>query len=403
LETGTKISLGVHGALIGLAAFGGPLFDADESKAIQISEVSIISAEVFDGMMSSAPNPNLEEPQQSELVKPVPLVDVPLVMETLEQTVEELLEPKVQVVAEAETVPELETEPADPVVLDAQEVPIDQEKTGDELASIDALVSSQDQSGLVDTDSLALSRPKPRPALRVSNEVVEKPTLDVELSEVETQKTEASDEPALEKPENIMDKAKPESTTQIVTEAEEIEPNIIAPTKSARPRGRPADVLQKALASKKVEKARSDELVADATAQKMVDEDERKKAEVEAIEKALKAVQEEPVKPSGPPLTGREKGALVLAVQKCWAPPIGVQNASDLKVTLLVKLNAQGKITGKPTLVSPSGSPQGVVKQAYEAGRRALLRCAPYDLPKDKYEQWRDIEVTFNPQKMVVR
>ena len=61
-------------------------------------------------------------------------------------------------------------------------------------------MSSQDQSGQVDTDSLALSRPKPRPALRVSNEVVEKPTLDVELSEVETQKTEASDEPALEKP-----------------------------------------------------------------------------------------------------------------------------------------------------------------------------------------------------------
>jgi hypothetical protein len=43
------------------------------------------------------------------------------------------------------------------------------------------------------------------------------------------------------------------------------------------------------------------------------------------------------------------------------------------------------------------------LKQAFEAGRRALLRCGPYDLPKGKYEQWKDIEVTFNPQNMVVR
>jgi len=93
----------------------------------------------------------------------------------------------------------------------------------------------------------------------------------------------------------------------------------------------------------------------------------------------------------------------VLAVQQCWNPPIGVQNAGDLKVTLLVELDEQGKLKGSPKLLRPSGGPQGVVKQAYEAGRRALIRCAPYNLPKDKYEQWKEIEVTFNPQNMVVR
>ena len=109
METGTKISFGAHGALIGLAVFGGPLFDADDSKAIQISEVSIISAEAFDRMTSTAPNPNVEEPQQSELAQPDPVVDVPVVTEPVEQPIEEPTEPEVQEVVEPEPAPELET------------------------------------------------------------------------------------------------------------------------------------------------------------------------------------------------------------------------------------------------------------------------------------------------------
>ncbi len=400
MEIGTKISLGAHGALIVLAVFGGPLFDADESKAIQISEVSIISAEAFDGMMSSAPNPNVEEPQQSELAQPDPVVDVPVVTEPVEQPIEEPVEPEVQEVAEPEPVPELETTPAEPEIVEAPEAPVTQEATGNQVVAPDAQVSDQDQSGQVDPDRLALLRPKPRPAPRISNEVVEKPETDAERSDVETQKAEPSEEPAEETPDETVEAAKPESTTEIVTEADEVDPNSAAPIKSARPKGRPSDIVQKAQARKAAaEKAAADKIAADKAAKA----EAQKKAEAEAIESAIKQAAAESSKPSGPPLTGREKGALVLAVQQCWTPPIGVQNAADLKVTLLVELNEQGKITGGPTLVSPSGSPQGVVKQAFEAGRRALLRCGPYDLPKDKYEQWKEIEVTFNPQNMVVR
>lgn len=403
MELGTKISIGAHGALIGLAIFGGPLFDADESQAIQISEVSIISAEAFDGMMSSAPNPTVEEPQQSELAQPDPVVDVPVVSEPVEQPVEEPSEPEVQEVAEPEPVPELETEPAEPVVVEAPEAVQEQEATGNEVVAPDAQVSDQDQSGQVDPERLALLRPKPRPAPRISNEVVEKPETDAERSEVETQKAEPSDEPAEETPEETVEAAKPESTTEIVTEADEVDPNSAAPIKSARPKGRPSDIVQKAQARKEAaEKAKERELAAAKAKAEKDAKEAADKAAREELEAALKA-EAEASKPSGPPLTGREKGALVLAVQQCWNPPIGVQNAGDLKVTLLVELNEQGKITGGPKLVSPSGSPQGVVKQAFEAGRRALLRCAPYKLPKDKYEQWKEIEVTFNPQNMVVR
>ena len=53
-------------------------------------------------------------------------------------------------------------------------------------------------------------------------------------------------------------------------------------------------------------------------------------------------------------------------------------------------------------LIEPSPAPDGRFQQAYEAGRRALIRCSPYaDLPRDKFGQWRNIEVVFNPEGMV--
>ncbi len=390
--------------MIGFAIFGGPLFDADESNAIQIAEVSIISSEAFDGMMSRAPVPNIEEPQQSDLAQPSQVVDVPVVTEPVEQPSEEPVEPEVQEVAEPDAAPDLAevTEPAEPeVVVEAPEVAVQpQEATGNEVVAPDAQISAQDQNGQVQPDQLALLRPKPRPAPRISNEVVEKPPTDAERAEVEEQKTEPSEEQAEVKPETTEEAAKPESTTEIVTEADEVDPNSAAPIKSARPKGRPSDVVAKAKARQEAaKKAAADKIAAD----KAADVAAQKAADAKAIEDAVKTAAAEASKPSGPPMTGTEKGALVLAVTQCWNPPIGVQNAGDLKVTLLVELNEQGNLIGSPKLISPSGNPEGVVKQAYEAGRRALLRCGPYNLPKDKYEQWRQIEVTFNPQNMVVR
>ena len=163
METGTKISLGAHGVLVGLAVFGGPLFDADESQAIQISEVSIISSEEFSGLMSRAPNPEVEEPQQSELAQPDPVTDVPVVSEPVEPVVEEPIAPETQEIAEPEEAPELEnvTEPAEPEVVEAPEAVQPEDATGNEVGAPDAQVAEQDQSGQADPDQLALLRPKP--------------------------------------------------------------------------------------------------------------------------------------------------------------------------------------------------------------------------------------------------
>jgi hypothetical protein len=107
--------------------------------------------------------------------------------------------------------------------------------------------------------------------------------------------------------------------------------------------------------------------------------------------------------PVGPPLTNSEKDGLRLAVQRCWNVPAGLRDAQELKVILAAELGADGGvINASIRLIDPSPAPDGRFQQAYEAGRRALIRCSPYSgLPPEKYAQWRNIEVVFNPEGMV--
>jgi len=51
-------------------------------------------------------------------------------------------------------------------------------------------------------------------------------------------------------------------------------------------------------------------------------------------------------------------------------------------------------------MVSHEGGGAASAGQAYETARRAILRCQPYALPPEKYPQWRQIEMTFNPEEM---
>ncbi len=68
------------------------------------------------------------------------------------------------------------------------------------------------------------------------------------------------------------------------------------------------------------------------------------------------------------------------------------------------------KQDGKPDIgsirmVSFSGGSQQAARRAFDAARRAIIRCGArgYDLPADKYAQWKEIEMTFNPENMRIR
>jgi len=91
-----------------------------------------------------------------------------------------------------------------------------------------------------------------------------------------------------------------------------------------------------------------------------------------------------------------------VAVQQCWVVDVGSQAAN---VTVVVGMSMERDGTVRPgslKLISSSGGDGGAVQVAFQAARRAILRCqrGGYDLPTDKYDRWRDIEMTFNPEKM---
>jgi hypothetical protein len=45
-----------------------------------------------------------------------------------------------------------------------------------------------------------------------------------------------------------------------------------------------------------------------------------------------------------------------------------------------------------------SGNP--FMRAAAESARRAIVTCAPYKLPPEKYSLWRDITIAFDPRQM---
>jgi hypothetical protein len=106
---------------------------------------------------------------------------------------------------------------------------------------------------------------------------------------------------------------------------------------------------------------------------------------------------------AGPPLTQGEKDGLKFAITQCWNVPAGLRDAQDLQVVVGAELAADGAvISGSIRLLEPNPLPDPRYQQAFEAGRRALIRCSPYtDLPREKFGQWRNIEVVFNPEGMV--
>ena len=87
------------------------------------------------------------------------------------------------------------------------------------------------------------------------------------------------------------------------------------------------------------------------------------------------------------------------ATSKCWSPPTGVAEAQDLVISVKINFAEDGSVTGTPEVMNNSPNPLFGVAAA--AAVRAVLICAPYDkLPRDRYEEWRETQINFNPAKM---
>jgi hypothetical protein len=116
----------------------------------------------------------------------------------------------------------------------------------------------------------------------------------------------------------------------------------------------------------------------------------------------------EPAAPTPPTLggaTGRstermtinELDALKARLIGCWHIQVTPPDPSELRVKMKIFLNQNGSLS-QPPIILESGS-SSFARTAAESAVRAVRRCAPYNLPPEKYDDWREIIMTFDPRE----
>jgi colicin import membrane protein len=99
-------------------------------------------------------------------------------------------------------------------------------------------------------------------------------------------------------------------------------------------------------------------------------------------------------------LSQTELDAFRRRLEQCWTPPLGVDANSKLRVVLRVLFKPDATVARPPELVAAPASALGPAMA--DSAKRAILRCQPFNMLKpEHYEQWKDIEINFDPQYML--
>lgn len=390
MHTGHYISGAGHLGLIGWLLFGGVL--RPEPIPFQTQEVSVISGAEFEAIIAAQQAPE----QTTEVAQPAaPEVtpDAPAV-EAAPDTDITQPEPLQAEQAPADAPPEVTEQSPPPQAEVSDEAPLSPEPPSE----VTVLVPEVAPEAV------------PRPVERVAPEPIAQPepeaTPDTEQQQAVEQ--DAPGEVVEQEPQEAT--APEEATTEIVTEAAK------APARSPRPpSNRPAARAPVQEAAAKPRETVAEEPEAKPTPTPTPEPKpatDTAQTDADAIAAAVAAAQSSatetptPAAPSGPPLSAGEKESLRVAVSACWN--VGSLSSEALRTTVVVtvSMNPDGTPnTGSIQLAGSSGGSDGAARQAFEAARRAIIRCGAkgYQLPSDKYGQWQNIEMTFNPERMRIK
>jgi hypothetical protein len=104
--------------------------------------------------------------------------------------------------------------------------------------------------------------------------------------------------------------------------------------------------------------------------------------------------------PQAAQLSQSEIDALRSRISSCWSPPPGIDANSRLYVVLRVLFKTDGSMSQEPVLVEGTASALGPALA--ESAKRALLLCQPFTMLKpEHYEQWKDLELRFDPHELL--
>lgn len=100
------------------------------------------------------------------------------------------------------------------------------------------------------------------------------------------------------------------------------------------------------------------------------------------------------------PMTEAEKDGFRNAVQSCWNQSTLSIEAAETRVVVGFTMNRSGLPDPDSFHIVGEPDAEPARLQAFEAARRAVMRCANggYTLPAEKYNEWDDVEMTFTPE-----
>ena len=93
-------------------------------------------------------------------------------------------------------------------------------------------------------------------------------------------------------------------------------------------------------------------------------------------------------------------------VAACWNIDM-TSPAGQIVVIVDFQLDIDGRVVDQHVALTAHSEGQDAdVEHAYQAARRAVLRCQPpsgFDLPRDAYESWQHVSLTFDPSGIRIR
>jgi hypothetical protein len=102
----------------------------------------------------------------------------------------------------------------------------------------------------------------------------------------------------------------------------------------------------------------------------------------------------------GAQLSQSEIDALRARISSCWSPPPGIDASTRIHVSLRVLFRPDAFLAQEPALVEASASTLGPALA--ESAKRALMLCQPFTMLKpEHYDQWKDLQLDFDPHELL--
>ena len=367
---GTFISGIGHVGLIGWLIVGWGL--TSEPLDIQTMDVSVVSGEEFEQMRArTTPDPGSADP-----TAPVP----PVVDETPPPPPAEEEPAEIAPPPEPVTPPEAETPPPPPPPAPPEA----------EVADVPPVAPAPPVATPPTPDVEVSNEPTPPQAPTVASTITAPPPPDANVDNVVREEVVPDNSAEAEVVADEQEATAPEETTTAIVIED------LAPSTSVRPSARPSRPTPP-VETASVEEEPTQEETAQA-------EPEASEEDVAAALEAALAATDAPAVAAGPPMTGAERDSFRVSVNRCWNVDPG-SVAARVTVEVGFSLDREGKVLGNEVRLLSSDGDQSATNTAFEAARRAVLRCQSggYQLPADKYDQWKDVVITFDPSGMRLR